>query len=75
MDCGDCLERLYPYLDRELSEKELEEVCQHIRECGPCDESFVFERRFLDLVRESCTQDVAPAALRERIVLRLRSAR
>ncbi|MBI3522476.1 MAG: mycothiol system anti-sigma-R factor [Chloroflexi bacterium] len=75
MDCDKCLERLYPYLDRELDERELAEVKRHLDDCPPCEGSYVFERRFLDLIRDSCTQDVAPSALRERIVLRLRDLR
>ena len=73
MDCNDCLERLYPYLDRELTSKEIDEVRVHLDDCGGCDSAFVVERVFLERVRGSATSDVAPAGVRERLVLRLRS--
>jgi len=74
MDCDGCLERLYAYLDKELDQDELATVRAHLDDCGPCDDSFIFERRFLDAIRDCCTSDVAPKDVRERIVLRVRSA-
>ena len=74
MDCGDCLERLYAFLDHELSAEEVVEVKGHLGDCGHCADSFVFEERFLTRVRDCCTEDGAPAELRERIVLRLRTS-
>ena len=72
MDCGDCLERLYQYLDRELSESELGVVKQHLDDCAGCTGHFVFEQRFIERVHDACAGDRAPIELRERIVLRLR---
>ena len=72
MDCDGCLERLYSYLDRELSPVEVTEVRSHLDDCGGCEESFVIEERFLAKVRDSCHEDQAPAELRTRIVTRLR---
>lgn len=73
MDCQKCRERLYPYLDRELSPKELDEVRVHLDDCGGCDSAFVIERVFLDRLRGSATSDVAPPGVRERLILRLRA--
>lgn len=72
MDCDDCLERLFPYLDRELSAREFDDVRVHLDECGGCDSRFVVERVFLDQIRGSATSDVAPAGVRERLIVRLR---
>jgi mycothiol system anti-sigma-R factor len=72
MDCADCLERLYSYLDRELSPAELTDVRGHLDDCGGCEDSFVLEERFLARVRDCCQEDVAPTDLRTRIVARLR---
>jgi mycothiol system anti-sigma-R factor len=72
MDCADCLERLYSYLDRELAPAELTEVRVHLGECGGCEDNFVLEERFLARVRDCCQEDVAPTDLRTRIVARLR---
>jgi mycothiol system anti-sigma-R factor len=72
MDCADCLERLYSYLDRELAPAEVTEVRAHLDDCGGCEDNFVLEERFLARVRDCCQEDVAPTELRTRIVARLR---
>ncbi|HEV2251469.1 MAG TPA: mycothiol system anti-sigma-R factor [Candidatus Limnocylindria bacterium] len=72
MDCNDCLEKLYSYLDRELSPVELTAVRTHLDDCGGCEDQFVVEDRFLARVRDCCHEDVAPSDLRTRIVARLR---
>jgi mycothiol system anti-sigma-R factor len=72
MDCSNCLERLYSYLDRELAPTELTEVRAHLDDCGGCKDEFVIEERFLARVRDCHKEDVAPAELRTRIVSRLR---
>jgi mycothiol system anti-sigma-R factor len=72
MDCDDCLERLYTFLDRELGPSERKEVAQHLADCGDCDDNFVFEERFLRVIRDCGTSDVAPTELRQRVVERLR---
>ena len=72
MDCDDCRERLYPYLDRELSPAEFEQVKVHLDDCGGCESAFVVERVFLDRLRLSATSDVCPEAVRERLIVRLR---
>jgi mycothiol system anti-sigma-R factor len=75
VDCGECFERLYAFLDRELSESEVSSVRRHLADCGPCEQEYVLERRFLEAIRDCCTSDVAPQALRQRIVVRLRAER
>lgn len=72
MDCTDCAERLYAFLDRELDPTEIAEVRMHLGHCRPCEDEFVVEERFLKHVHDCCTEDHAPAELRDRIVTRLR---
>jgi mycothiol system anti-sigma-R factor len=72
MDCDDCLDRLYVFLDTELSEAEITAVRSHLDGCDDCDGTFVFEERFLEQLRECCTSDVAPAELRRRVIEKLR---
>jgi mycothiol system anti-sigma-R factor len=74
MDCDDCLERLYQYLDRELSENDVTVVRQHLDDCEGCSGHFVFEERFIKKVHDACAGDRAPVELRERIVLRIRES-
>jgi len=72
MDCDDCVERLYQFLDTELTEKEVSAIRAHLGGCDDCDDNFVFEARFLQQLRDCCTSDVAPLELRQRVVLKLR---
>jgi anti-sigma factor (TIGR02949 family) len=74
MGCDDCLDRLYPYLDRELTLEEYDEVKRHLDDCRGCTSEFVFERVFLDRLRGSATSFVAPPDVRERLILRIRRA-
>ena len=72
MDCDDCVERLFQFLDTELSATELAAVRSHVEGCDDCDDQFVFEEHFLTRLRECCTSDVAPVELRQRVILKLR---
>ena len=72
MDCDDCIEKLYVFLDTELSEAEVTAVRAHLNGCDDCDDNFVFEERFLQQLRECFTSDVAPAELRRRVIEKLR---
>ena len=72
MDCDDCLKRLYAFLDQELGPTDRAKVAKHIADCGDCGDDFDFEARFLQVIRDCGTSDVAPAELRQRIADRLR---
>jgi mycothiol system anti-sigma-R factor len=74
MDCDDCVDRLFAFLDTELSEDEVKTIRAHLEGCDDCEPEYVLEARFLERLRECCTSDVAPAELRQRVILRLRSA-
>ncbi len=72
MDCDDCLDKLYAFLDQELGPAERKEVAQHLEGCDDCGDSVVFEERFLKVIRDCETSDLAPADLRRRVAERLR---
>jgi mycothiol system anti-sigma-R factor len=72
MDCDDCLEKLYAFLDQELGSAERKEMAQHIEDCADCGDNLVFEERFLKVIRDCGTSDVAPAELRQRVADSLR---
>jgi len=55
-----------------LSEQEIASVRSHLDGCDDCDDNFVFEARFLEQLKDCCTSDVAPAELRQRVILKLR---
>lgn len=67
MNCLETAERLYQYLDRELSSDEIVEVKQHLEACPPCLHIFHYEEHMRRLVRQACSES-APTSLRERII-------
>ena len=74
VDCRDVLDRMYEYLDDELTTRDLGRIRQHLDECGPCLQKFDLEDALKTLVRRSC-QDHAPASLRTRIMMRITQIR
>ncbi|MBX6341808.1 MAG: mycothiol system anti-sigma-R factor [Thermomicrobiaceae bacterium] len=66
-DCQKVMERLYHYLDRELSEGEVEEVQRHLDACPPCRDRFTFEENVLRLVGDCARHVTAPPELVERV--------
>jgi len=73
MDCDDCLDKLYAFLDQELTPNERKQVATHLEGCVDCGDNLAFEERFLKLVRDCGTSDVAPLELRRRVADRLRT--
>jgi mycothiol system anti-sigma-R factor len=67
MNCRETIERLYTFLDRELSEAEVAEVQRHLEACPPCVNMFKFEASVKRLVKRCCGEERAPDALRERV--------
>jgi mycothiol system anti-sigma-R factor len=65
--CKDCLEKLDGYVDRELSDAEVEEVRRHLRDCPPCDDYFQLQAGVKRLVKVCCDQGEAPAQLRKKL--------
>jgi len=74
MDCNDCVERLYAFLDLELDEKELAAMRAHVSGCDDCGDELGLEARFLERLKECATSDVTPPHLRERVIQKLRGA-
>jgi mycothiol system anti-sigma-R factor len=72
MNCRDSLERLNTFLDRELSEDEVQEVHVHLENCPPCVHHFRFESSVKRLVKRSCGEERASVELRARVSKALR---
>lgn len=68
LNCQEALDKLYGYLDRQLSEDELAEVRQHLARCPHCDDHFRFEENVLRRVHQVCREVETPAALRDRVL-------
>jgi mycothiol system anti-sigma-R factor len=66
-DCEECVRRLDQLVDRELSAPEVEEIHDHMDACGDCTRRYKFQEGLKRLVKLSCSEETAPAALRERL--------
>lgn len=71
MNCRECAEHLYEYLDRELTADLERELRAHLSECTPCGEHFDFEALFLKFLHARCAGQGAPLELRRRILEQL----
>jgi mycothiol system anti-sigma-R factor len=66
VSCDETIERLYYYLDGELTEQRRIEIARHLDLCGPCVGAYGFETELRKLVANRC-QDHVPDALRDRV--------
>jgi mycothiol system anti-sigma-R factor len=70
-DCAEALARLEFFIDHELPNADLQQIKQHLDDCGPCLEIADLERAVKALVARSCTEH-APETLRQRVLVRIR---
>ena len=73
--CSEVLARVASYIDGELVGTDLAQIRQHLDECGPCLREYGLEEAVKRLVQKHCGCDAAPAALRAKILLRIREVR
>ena len=66
IDCDQSIERLYVYLDGELTEQRRIEIARHLDLCGPCVGAYGFEQELRRLIASRC-QDRVPDDLRDRV--------
>jgi len=67
MRCSDCLQRLDGFVDRELTDDEVEEVKRHLGHCPPCEERYRLEVQVKRLVKVCCDKGGAPPHLRAKL--------
>ena len=72
-DCGQAIEKLYTFLDGELTEERRVEIRRHLDDCSPCLEAFDFEAELRVMISVRCRDDV-PEALRVRVAAALMAA-
>ncbi len=68
IDCREALDRLYEYLDEELTPIRAEEVRLHIEKCAPCFQLSSFEDTYLRFLEARTRARRAPDALRKKIL-------
>ena len=71
MNCRECVEHLFEFLDRELTPEVEREIRAHLQECPPCGEQYDFEAVYLTFVRARCRGQGAPPELKRRILEQL----
>jgi anti-sigma factor (TIGR02949 family) len=64
--CEQALKRLVEFVDRELSESQLDSVEQHLRVCRDCCSRMEFESRLKERL-STLSSDDAPSTTRERV--------
>ena len=69
--CEEAFRRLDDYLDRELSEREMVLVHEHLEICAGCAREFRFEESVLRGVRAKLRQIDVPADLQARVLMAL----
>ena len=71
VDCSEALGRMFIFIDNELDSAGCAQIQQHLDECGPCLAKYNLERTVKAMVARSCTE-IAPAGLRERVMVSIR---
>jgi mycothiol system anti-sigma-R factor len=65
-DCGQTVERLYQFIDGELTDERRHQIERHLDECSPCLQAVGFERELRVVIANRCKERV-PEELRQRI--------
>ncbi|HUO47393.1 MAG TPA: mycothiol system anti-sigma-R factor [Acidimicrobiales bacterium] len=65
-DCSESIERLYSYLDGELTDERRAAIARHLDDCPPCGDAFDFESELRVVIASRC-KDRVPEQLRDRI--------
>lgn len=71
-DCAKALNRLYLFIDHELDDASCDEIRTHIENCQECLTEYDLDLLVKALISRSC-HEVAPAPLRERVRMSIRS--
>ncbi len=69
-DCGNCIDRLVEFLEKDFDPALAADLSAHLDECDGCSKARV-EDALVRKVRD-CTQNNAPPELRDRIIERIR---
>lgn len=68
MSCSEVLERIYEFLDRELTAEVEERIRAHLAMCKRCFPHFRHEEVFLQFIERRAQIEHAPPALRRKIM-------
>lgn len=68
LNCQQALERVYEFLDQEITEEQADEIRMHLAACEPCFDEVETRVALKALIKRCCSGERAPDALRLRIV-------
>jgi mycothiol system anti-sigma-R factor len=71
--CSEVLARVYDYLDGEIEESGLEQIREHLDECGPCLREYGLEEAVKRLVHKTCGSEKVPRELRTKVLTRIQA--
>jgi len=74
-DCAEAIDRLWEYIDGELTESDGAPLAEHLADCRHCFLIFSLDRAFLARLSRAGRACTAPAPLLLRVRARLESAR
>ncbi|MEU6730644.1 mycothiol system anti-sigma-R factor [Nonomuraea wenchangensis] len=74
-DCREVLDKVYAYLDGELTEHDVVEIRVHLDECSPCLKEYDLDKAVKALVAKHCGCDPVPADLRSKVLDRIAQVR
>jgi mycothiol system anti-sigma-R factor len=66
--CAEAVERMYEFLDGELTPEVDEHIRRHLEVCARCLPTFEYERVFLRFLEQRCVIERAPPELRRRLL-------
>jgi anti-sigma factor (TIGR02949 family) len=66
--CEDAFRRLDDYMDRQLTQREIAKVEEHLRYCAVCAAEYRFEASVLNCVREKVQRLKAPPELLAKVL-------
>jgi anti-sigma factor (TIGR02949 family) len=61
--CKDCVSILYPVIDGEATEEEINYLNEHIHECSPCFKHYEIEKAVKEVVKHRIEKREVPANL------------
>lgn len=67
LSCRETFERIDDYLDRELSDAEMELVRAHVKACEVCTKVFEFEGSVVSAVRQKLEDVTLPEGLKQKV--------
>lgn len=71
MNCEETKKHVHEYLQRELTEQELDDITAHIANCDHCEWEYNFESTLSNVIKVSCSE-APPEEIAEKILAKIR---